>query len=133
MAMTDHEQIRALIESWAAAVRASDISGILANHAPEMVMFDVPPPIESRGLDAYRKTWEDTFFPWFQSSRIFHIGELSITTSSEVAFSHCLVRCGGTEKDGSHTEFDFRLTTCFKKINGNWMVLHEHHSIPATD
>ncbi len=131
--MTDQEQIRALIENWAAAVRASDIGGILTNHAAEMVMFDVPPPIESRGLEAYRKTWEDTFFPWFQSSRIFHLGELSITTGSEVAFAHCLAHCGGTEKDGTKTELDFRLTICFKKMNGKWMFVHEHHSIPATD
>jgi ketosteroid isomerase-like protein len=131
--VTDQEQIRALIEGWAAAVRASDIGGILANHAAEMVMFDVPPPIESRGLEAYRKTWEDTFFPWFRSSGIFHLGELSISAGREVAFAHCLVHCGGTEKDETHTELDVRLTMCFKKMSGKWMVVHEHHSVPAVD
>jgi ketosteroid isomerase-like protein len=52
MAMTDHEQIRALIESWATAVRASDISGILANHAPEKLCPDpFGPTASSRRLD----------------------------------------------------------------------------------
>ena len=35
-------QIRALIEKWARAVRAKDMDGVLANHADDIVMFDVP-------------------------------------------------------------------------------------------
>jgi ketosteroid isomerase-like protein len=44
--------IREIFDKWAAAVRAEDINGIRANHSPEMLMFDVPPPFFSRGLDA---------------------------------------------------------------------------------
>jgi hypothetical protein len=49
--------IREIFDSWAAAVRAEDINGIRANHSPDMLMFDVPPPLFSRGLDAYMDTW----------------------------------------------------------------------------
>jgi ketosteroid isomerase-like protein len=24
------------------------------------------------------------------------------------------------------------LTICFRKIDGRWMVMHEHHSVPAS-
>ena len=56
--MSDEEQIRDLIEQWAAAVRAGDMPAVLAGHARDIVMFDVPPPYEGlHGLDAYRDSW----------------------------------------------------------------------------
>jgi ketosteroid isomerase-like protein len=51
-------QIRALIEAWADAVRRHDLSGIFAHHEQDIVMFDVPPPLQSRGMDEYKKTWD---------------------------------------------------------------------------
>ena len=46
---TDETAIRELVEKWARAVRAKDLDGILANHSIDMLMFDVPPPMQSRG------------------------------------------------------------------------------------
>ena len=60
--MNDEQQIRALIEGWAAAVHEGDMQTVLAEHAPDIVMFDVPPPNEGvRGIDAYRETWPGFF------------------------------------------------------------------------
>jgi len=69
---TDEAQIRNLVEDWARAVRSKNIGGILANHSPEILMFDVPPPAQSKGMEAYKKTW-DVFFAWFQDSGVFDI------------------------------------------------------------
>jgi ketosteroid isomerase-like protein len=33
------------------------MDGVLADHSDDIVMFDVPPPNEVRGKDAYRDTW----------------------------------------------------------------------------
>jgi ketosteroid isomerase-like protein len=53
----DEQQIRTLIERWAEAVDGGDMSGVLADHADYIVMFDVPAPYEGvRGIDAYRET-----------------------------------------------------------------------------
>ncbi len=60
---TDEAAIRELVESWARAVRAKDFDGILANHSADMLIFDVPPPVQSKGIEADRKTW-DLFFSW---------------------------------------------------------------------
>src|SRR4051794_33130822 len=60
----DEEQIRTLIERWAEAVHTGDMDGVLADHANDIVMFDVPPPHDGvRGIDAYRNTWPE-FFGW---------------------------------------------------------------------
>jgi uncharacterized protein (TIGR02246 family) len=129
--MTDEGAIRELVENWARAVRIKDLDGILANHSPDILMFDVPPPIQSKGIEAYRKTW-DLFFSWSQDSRIFDIGEMNITAGNDVAFVTALMRCAGTEANGDKIELEFRLTIGLRKIDGQWIVMHEHHSIPAS-
>jgi len=125
----DEAAIRALIEDWAAAVRRQDLEGILREHAEGIVMFDVPPPLESRGRDAYAKTWE-LFFRWSRKPVVFEVRRLEITAGAEVAFAVALMRCAGSE--GEETSgLDFRLTVGLRKLGGRWTVVHEHHSIPA--
>ena len=54
----DEAEIRELIERWADAVHEGDLETVLADHAEDIVMFDVPPPeVGVRGIDAYRETW----------------------------------------------------------------------------
>ena len=43
--MTDEEAIRDLITRWAEAVHTEDLDTVLADHDPDIVMFDVPPPV----------------------------------------------------------------------------------------
>lgn len=67
---TDKQQIKQLLDNWAGAIRANDIPGILAHHSSDILMFDVVEPFQSKGLDAYRATWEDTFFPWYRNGAV---------------------------------------------------------------
>jgi ketosteroid isomerase-like protein len=102
---------------------------ILAHHAHDIVMFDLPPPLQAKGMEAYRKTW-DLFFQYHKPSQAFDIEELAIAASGDVAFAFGIMRCGaGPQPDG----FPFRLTIGLRKIDGDWRVTHEHHSIPAKD
>jgi len=123
--------IRELVESWARAVRAKDLNGILANHSTDMLMFDVPPPLQSKGIEAYKKTWE-LFFSWSNDPVVFDIKDMNIIAGSDVAFVAALMRCAGTEKNGERIELEFRLTIGLRRIGDQWIVLHEHHSIPAS-
>jgi ketosteroid isomerase-like protein len=70
--VTPESQIKAIIAAWADAVRRHDLAGILAHHQQDIVMFDVPPPLQSRGMDEYEKTW-DLFFEYHQPSQAFDI------------------------------------------------------------
>jgi uncharacterized protein (TIGR02246 family) len=123
--------IRDLVENWASMVRRKNIDGILANHSPDVLMFDVPPPMQSKGIAAYKKTW-NLFFSWSQDPGVFDIREMNITAGDDVAFVTALMRCAGTEPNENKTELEFRLTIGLRKLNGQWMVTHEHHSIPAS-
>jgi ketosteroid isomerase-like protein len=123
--------VRGVVESWTAAVRRRDIEGILKNHSSEMIMFDVPPPFQSKGIEAYRKSW-DLFFSWTSDPIPFDISEMSITAGGDVAFVVATMRCAG-RGGGEREDLDFRLTMGLHKIDGQWMIEHEHHSIPAQD
>jgi len=131
---TAETQIRALIEAWADAVRRHDYAGILAHHEQDIVMFDVPPPMRSRGIEEYRKTW-DLFFQYHEPSQAFDIEELTITAGEDVAFAFAVMRCGSGTVSGPAQEggFLFRLTVGLRKVDGAWRIAHEHHSVPAED
>jgi uncharacterized protein (TIGR02246 family) len=128
----DDQQIRTLIERWAAAVHAGDVEGVLADHSDDIVMYDVPPPEEGvRGIDAYRETWPG-FFEWQAKGASFEIVSLDVTAGDDVAYAHALLRCGTLEELAEQPSNRLRLTLGLRKEDGRWVVAHEHHSFPDT-
>jgi len=133
-AETAESQIQALIEAWAEAVRRHDISGILAHHEQDIVMFDLPPPLQCKGIEAYEQTW-DLLFRYHKPGTAFDVQDLAVTAGQDVAFAVAIMRCGPNsssnpaDKDG----FLFRLTIGLRKIDGDWRITHEHHSVPSAD
>jgi uncharacterized protein (TIGR02246 family) len=124
--------IRALIERWATAVHAGDLEGVLADHSEDIQMFDVPPPNEVRGIEAYRETWPP-FFEWQKRGAVFEIVSLQVTAGDDVAFATALLRCGTQDELREDPENRLRLTVGLRKEGGRWVVSHEHHSFPARD
>lgn len=130
-ASSDETELRELIARWSKAVRDEDLAGIRADHDPDMLMFDVPPPLQSRGLDEYMATWTP-FFRCQAKPVEFDFREVAITAGSDVAFATAIGTCGDTSS-GQRVDLNFRLTMGFRKQDGRWRIMHEHHSIPATD
>ncbi|MFE0627860.1 YybH family protein [Streptomyces sp. NPDC058864] len=124
----DEARIRALIEHWAEAVHRGDLGAVVAGHAEDIVMFDVPPPHDGvRGLAAYREVWPP-FFAWQAMGASFEIVSLEVTVGGDVAFAHALLRCGTAEDFARDPEARLRLTFGLRKRDGRWVVAHEHHS-----
>src|SRR5215510_3044343 len=88
----DEADIQALIKRWAKAVRESNLAAIRADHDSEVLMFDVPPPLLVRGLDAYMATW-DRFFSWSLKPVAFDFHDVKITAGKDVAFATAIGRC----------------------------------------
>ena len=129
--MTENEtQIRELIERWTQAVRAGDLAGVLADHADDIVMYDVPPPCQGvKGIDAYGQAWP-AFFQWQAMGATFELVSLDVTAGDTVAYAHALLRCGTPEDLARKPDFLLRLTLGLRKEQGRWIVTHEHHSFP---
>jgi ketosteroid isomerase-like protein len=94
-------------------------------------MFDVPPPLESKGIKAYRETW-DLFYSAQPEPIAFDIQRMEVVAGADVAFVAALMQCAEIGKDAERIKLDFRLTVGLRKIDGRWTILHEHHSVPAT-
>lgn len=128
--MDDEAQIRSLIERWATAVHEGDLDRVLADHAEDIVMFDVPPPFEGvRGIDAYREVWPG-FFEWQAQGALFTIESLDVTVGGNVAYAYALLRCGTAREFAELPENRLRLTVGLRKEDDRWVVAHEHHSFP---
>ena len=124
----DEVRIRDLIERWAQAVHEGDLPQVLADHADDIVMFDVPPPEDGvRGLDEYTETWPP-FFQWQASGAMFEIVRLDVTAGDDVAFAHALLRCGTPDGLESDPTRRLRLSIGLRKEGDRWVVAHEHHS-----
>ena len=128
--MTNEQLIISIIDNWAKAVRAKDIEGILARHSSDILLFDVPEPVQSKGIDAYRLSWEQVFYNWYGDNGQFEVTELNITAGNDVAFCHGIINCSGTEK-GEKVSIKVRLTVGLEKLNNQWIITHEHHSEAA--
>ena len=114
------------------AVHAGDLDGVLADHAADIVMFDVPPPEDGvRGIEAYRATWPP-FFQWQRKGASFEIVSLDVTAGEDVAFARALLRCGTPEELKQDLTRRLRLTIGLRKQGGRWVVTHEHHSFTDT-
>jgi ketosteroid isomerase-like protein len=109
---SNENQIRILVENWAQAVREKAMYGAVAHHSYDVVMFDVPPPLQSRGIEAYRRTWELFFENDFDDEASFELVDLDITAGDTVAFCHALLRIGGSEEPQG------RLTIGLQKVQG---------------
>jgi ketosteroid isomerase-like protein len=85
-ATEDETAILSLIDCWTRAVREEDRAAIRRDHDSEMLMFDVPPPLLSRGLDAYMATWE-MFFANVEKPVAFEMDDVKVTRGADVAFA----------------------------------------------
>ena len=130
----DELRIKSVLESWADAVRRHDLPAVIAHHAPDIVMFDLPPPLQCKGIKAYEQTW-DLFFRYHKPGTAFDIQELAVTAGEDVAFAVAIMSCGPNASNNPAEKggFQFRLTMGLRKVDGDWCIAHEHHSEPATD
>ena len=118
---TDEARIRTLVAEWAKAARAKDMDGVLAHHTDDIVMFDVPMPLQAKGIREYRQTWELFFANSPGGPGAFEVTELQVTAGETVAYAHAILRI---------VDSAARLTIGMRKQGGQWRIAHEHHSYP---
>jgi ketosteroid isomerase-like protein len=129
-AQADEQQIRALLQSRLAALRAKDAGQFVAAFDTSIVKFDLAPPLRESGpgvLDPAGLQW---WLNTWDGEMSVELAELSITVGGDVAFCHCLQHIQGTRSDGAHENTWTRSTLGLKKIDDVWKITHEHNSVP---
>jgi uncharacterized protein (TIGR02246 family) len=124
--LDDAAKIRDLLGAWTRAVRERNLAAILANHDPNILMFDVPTVLLT-GIDNYAASWQ-YMFPWLGPKGQFELSDLRVTAGADVAFASGILRCAGLELQEVGKALTIRLTVGLVKRDGGWVVTHEHHS-----
>jgi uncharacterized protein (TIGR02246 family) len=126
---TNEAQIRALMDEWIEAVRARDLDKLMALYAPDVLIFDMMPPLHFVGAARHREHYAGWFSSW-QGPIGCERRDLTITAGEDVAFAGCLTHNSGTGANGEKQDFWVRVTVGLRKIDGQWKATHEHVSLP---
>ena len=129
MAEGAERQVRAVVDRIAAAIRDKDVDAVMAHYAPDIVAFDLLPPLQYRGAAMIRERLS-RWLHSFQGAIGFDMRELAITAGDDVAFCHSLNRVSGRTTDGDVVDMWWRATNGFRRIPGGWVVTHGHSSEP---
>ena len=121
--------IRTRVEDLAKAIGAKDIDRVMALYARDLVSFDLTPPLRRFGADEKRRAWQEVFAA--SSGPIaYELRDLTVMTNGELAVVHSVNRINSTLPRGP-VDMWLRWTACFRHIDGVWLVVHDHVSVPA--
>jgi ketosteroid isomerase-like protein len=122
--------IRARIDSLAEAIRNKNLDQVMWHYASDVVVYDLLPPLDVRGIGKYRRNFEK----WFatMAGRI-HYEMLDVTISADDthSFVHCLSHVTGARTGGGRADYWVRVTSGWRKVDGQWLITHEHISMPT--
>jgi ketosteroid isomerase-like protein len=128
--LNDESGVHQVIDNFVEAFRAKNLEMMMSLYAPDFVAFDFGPPLQDVGKNKYKEVWEKVF-TFFKGPIVFETRNLRITAGTGVAFSHQLLRLQATMANGRIVDRWERLSFGFQKVNGKWLIVHEHVSVPA--
>jgi ketosteroid isomerase-like protein len=114
------------------SIKVKDLDGIMSVYIPgdSLFVFDVIPPRQYIGAHAYAADWYSVL-AGFSGPIKADITDLSITSNDNLAFAHSIQHFTGIDRGGKNIEWTLRVTDCYRKINGKWLIVHEHYSVPV--
>lgn len=125
-----HSEVRALLDSRSEAVWIKDIDRLMALYSPDIVYFDLVPPLQYTGSAALRGRFLD-WFDRFNGPIGQEIRDVTIVESGDIAAAHMLIRASGTLKNGRAVGYWVRTTDCCRRSDHGWVITHEHVSLPV--
>jgi ketosteroid isomerase-like protein len=123
-------EISEVLDRRSEAIRAKDLELLLSFYAPDVIYFDIVPPLQYVGSAALRGRFQD-WFDGFDGPIAQDIHHLTVETSGDLAITSMLIRAGGTIKNGPIVDRWVRSTSTFRRSSNNWLISHEHVSLPV--
>jgi len=121
------EEVLSQIKLWDAAIIGKEIDDLVEKCTHDVSMFDVSTQLE--GIDAYKKEWEK-FSPYFNENMQIMRRDMKIYTSEDLAVLHCHSKVENSKLKGKLQMPWCRTTLCLQKKNNQWLVVHQHISMP---
>src|SRR5215510_16230180 len=91
--------IQRRVEDWVTAIRSKDIDGVTSVYAPDLVSFDLTPPLRYFGTDGKRRAWQEAFAA-LGGPIAYEVHDLNVTTNGALAFVHSLNHITSTLPSG---------------------------------
>ncbi|MEA2808276.1 MAG: hypothetical protein QOG78_3981 [Rhodospirillaceae bacterium] len=123
-------EIRAIMKARVEAVHAKDAARLVAHHAPDVVAYDLLEPLQYKGVSSLRERAQQ-WFDGYDGPMTCEISDLTVVPSYDVAFCYGLHHVAGTTKTGQKIDMWWRATQGFRRIDGDWRIVHEHSSVPV--
>ncbi|MDQ7805207.1 NAD(P)H-dependent oxidoreductase [Amycolatopsis sp. A133] len=121
--------IRGRLDEVVEALRAKDLEALRQIYAPDVVSFDVEPPLQHVGVEAKLQNWAKVFT--FFEKVDYELRDLTITVGAGLAVGHGFGRVSGTLKNGVVADGMWvRATFVFRKLGGEWVIVHDQASVP---
>jgi len=128
----DKVAIQALEDTYNEGFNTKDVDKVMSVYAPgkQLFVFDVVTPREYKGWEAFKKDFEELFsgFPGPMKNTI---SEQTIHVVGSVAYGHNIQTGEFTGKDGTKVNIVVRTTDIYRKMNGKWLIVEEHNSVPV--
>jgi ketosteroid isomerase-like protein len=118
-----------LLEERVRAIHDRDPQALTRAFAPDIMSFDALPPLQRLGVEAVRARAAE-WLGWYDGPIGYEIRDLRITAGEETAFASYLYRVTGTMSNGSPVDMWLRATIGLRKHDGDWLIVHEHTSVP---
>ncbi|MEU8233893.1 SgcJ/EcaC family oxidoreductase [Actinoplanes sp. NPDC048967] len=127
--MDSRTELRALVEERIAAVRAKDPKPLAARQHPDVVTFNVLPPLHARGGAAVERATR-AWFDGYASEIGYEVRDLQVTADGDVGFCSFLYHVSGTLHSGAQVDMWVRATLGCRRVDGRWLIVHDHESVP---
>ncbi|MCW3841609.1 nuclear transport factor 2 family protein [Micromonospora yasonensis] len=125
----DAAGIRRQIDTIVDRVTAKDLEGLKQLYAPDVVSFDVEPPLQHVGIAAKLANWARVFEAFDRLA--YEVRDLTVVAGDDMAFGYAFARLSGTLRNGVATDGMWvRVTYCLQKIDGVWLITHDQVSVP---
>jgi ketosteroid isomerase-like protein len=118
------------LDDFTRAFDAKDTKAVMALYAPDVIAYDIVPPLQYTGLDSYGKDFA-TFFAQYKGPLSIEYRDVHIYASGDLALLTCLERVSGTLANGQPSSMWLRATTGLRRVNGHWLDFHDHISVPT--
>ena len=125
-------EIRGIQLSIASAAEARNLDAIMSHYLPgdKLFVFDMYPPRAYLGWDQFRADWKN-FLDNLKGPISYKLGDLQSASDGEFGYTHMVQYIRGTTLDGKPFQLNLRETDIYRKINGKWIIVHVHASVPV--
>ncbi|WP_372663202.1 YybH family protein [Amycolatopsis kentuckyensis] len=127
--MTHESEVTRHLGKIIEGLRAKDLDALRGLYAPDVVSFDVEPPLQHVGVDAKLKNWAKVFAIF--ETVDYELRDLTVTVSGDLAVGHGFGRVSGTLAGGKPVEGMWvRATFVLRETGDGWVIVHDQASVP---